>query len=290
MPKGERAQERAERRRRRDPPAQQPPRPAGTQQLTVVDRVSAEHHREHERHHLAPGVRRARPIAPAAAPDARPAPRSRAWPRASRTSITPPIRDRPLIIELHLQTIQSDPLVIIPHHEGDLLSRRPRLLHSQPLKPCTGGHSLFQPRTEPTDRRGRLRQESPAHCSQPPQCRSRSRSAAPMQLRAGDFCFRRSACISRSASTHLSRADLAHFGARQPAARRRPTAEACLPRKGGASERAQRSTSARQEQVSITSGVLGPGCAEAHPWGRSGLLVRPRVSPGVVGRFSHGGS
>lgn len=59
----------------------------------------------------------------------------------------PGIRDSTLVIEDDPQTIQSDPLVIL-HHEGDLLTAGPGCCN-QPLKPCTGDHSSFQPRQNP---------------------------------------------------------------------------------------------------------------------------------------------
>ncbi len=63
MPEGEGAQERAQRRGCRHPATRQPPRLARSQDLAVIDAVRAEHHREHQRRHLAPGVRGARPLA-----------------------------------------------------------------------------------------------------------------------------------------------------------------------------------------------------------------------------------
>ena len=68
------------------------------------------------------------------------------------TSITPASETTRSIVELDPHTVQSDRLVIL-HHEGDLLSAGPGC-SNQPLKPCTGGHSSFTDRTEPTYRPG----------------------------------------------------------------------------------------------------------------------------------------
>ncbi len=64
VPERERTQERAQRRRRRDPATQQPARAAGPQHVAVIDAVSAERHREDQRHHLAARAARARPLGP----------------------------------------------------------------------------------------------------------------------------------------------------------------------------------------------------------------------------------
>lgn len=46
------------------PATQQPPRTPGAQHLAIINAVRAQHHREQERHHLSPGVRRSRPLPP----------------------------------------------------------------------------------------------------------------------------------------------------------------------------------------------------------------------------------
>jgi len=119
MPEGEGAQERAQRRGCRHPATRQPPRLARSQDLAVIDAVRAEHHREHQRRHLAPGVRGARPVA--SQPDQ--PPRQRFDPQAfgeGRDQHHSCVRDGPLVIEFDSQTVQSDRLVIM-HLEGDLL-------------------------------------------------------------------------------------------------------------------------------------------------------------------------
>ena len=123
MPERERAQKRPQRRRRRQPAAQQPPRAPGAQHVAVVDAVGAQHHRKQQRHHLAPGVRRARPIAPQ--PHQPPASASIPSRCASvATSATPASETTRSIVETDPQTVQSDRLVIL-HHEGDLLTAGP---------------------------------------------------------------------------------------------------------------------------------------------------------------------
>ena len=147
MPERERAQERPQRRGRRHPAAQQPPRPARPQQLAVIDAVRAEHHREHQRHHLAPRVRGTRPIP--AQPHQPPGQSLDPQPLGERRDQHHTrVRDRPLIIELDLQAVHSDRLVIM-HHEGDLLTAGPGCPY-QPLKTLLRRSFFFPDRTEPT--------------------------------------------------------------------------------------------------------------------------------------------
>ena len=141
MPECERPQERSERRRGRDPPTQQPASPAGPEHVAVIDAVSAEQHREHERHHLATRVRRPRPIR--AQPDQTtsalldPEPLSQ-----GRDEHNPSVRNHSLVIENNVQAVQSDRLVIM-HHEGDLLIAGRDRRHRS-LLTCSGGHSSFR--------------------------------------------------------------------------------------------------------------------------------------------------
>jgi hypothetical protein len=60
----ERPQERPQRRGCRHPATQKPSRATRPQHLAVIDAVRAEHHREQQRHHLAPRVRGTRTVVP----------------------------------------------------------------------------------------------------------------------------------------------------------------------------------------------------------------------------------
>jgi hypothetical protein len=62
MTERERPQKRAQRRRGRNPSTQQPARATRSQQIAVIDAVRTQHHREDQRHHLAPRVRCPRPL------------------------------------------------------------------------------------------------------------------------------------------------------------------------------------------------------------------------------------
>jgi hypothetical protein len=138
VPEGERAQKRAQRRGRGDPAPQQTPRAPRAQHVAVIDRVGAQHHREHQAHDLAPRVGRPGQLAAQTHAPSRqtldPQP-----PSDRRGQHDPRVRDRPLIIEADLHTVQSDRPVIL-HHEGDLLIPG-RGCPIQPLSPCSGGHS-----------------------------------------------------------------------------------------------------------------------------------------------------
>lgn len=119
MPESERPQKRPECRGRRQPATQQSTRATRPQHITIIDRIRAEQHREHERHHLAARVRRARPITtkphePVNQP-LNPKP-----PRERRDQRDPRIRDHAIIVKNDPHPIQSDPLVIL-HHTSDLL-------------------------------------------------------------------------------------------------------------------------------------------------------------------------
>jgi hypothetical protein len=67
--------------------------------IGVVDAVGTQHHREHQRHHLAPHVRGPRPVAPQPHQPLReqldPKP-----PSQRRRQHDPGVRDDPLIVEL----------------------------------------------------------------------------------------------------------------------------------------------------------------------------------------------
>jgi hypothetical protein len=104
------------------PPSSRPVRP-GAQHARVVNAVGAEHHRKQQRHHLAPRVRGARPIAPQPHTLLRERlnPES---PSKRRDNHHPGIADDALVVELDLHAVQSDRLVIL-HHEGDLLFAGP---------------------------------------------------------------------------------------------------------------------------------------------------------------------
>lgn len=138
MPKRERPEKRPERRRRRDPAPEQPARAPRSQHITIVDAVSAEQHREDQRHHLAPRVGRPRPI-PAQPHHTTSEILDPEPPRERRDEHDPSIRNRPLVIEHDIQAVQSDSLVIM-HHEGDLLTAGRDRCHRS-LFTCSGGHS-----------------------------------------------------------------------------------------------------------------------------------------------------
>ncbi|HEV7806120.1 MAG TPA: hypothetical protein VGO80_09890 [Solirubrobacteraceae bacterium] len=148
VPERKRAQERPQRRRRRNPATEQPARAPCPQHAGVINAVGAQDHRVDERHHLAPRIRRARPVATQPHQIARqrldPQPQ-----RKRRDHHDPGVADNPLVVELDLYAIRSDRLVIL-HHEGDLLPLGPGCRYSLE-KPCTEGHSSFWTgRTPPT--------------------------------------------------------------------------------------------------------------------------------------------
>jgi hypothetical protein len=62
MPERKRPQKPPHRRRRRHPTTQQPPGLGRAKDLTIIDAVRAQHHREDQRHHLARSVRGTRSI------------------------------------------------------------------------------------------------------------------------------------------------------------------------------------------------------------------------------------
>jgi len=123
VPERERPQERPERRRRRDRVPEDLTTSPRAQQVAVIDAVRAECHRRDERHDLRARVRRARPVTEVdAAVNQRLDPQT---PRERGRQHDPGVGDRPLIIELNPDGVQSDRPVSM-HHEGDLL-RGPRL-------------------------------------------------------------------------------------------------------------------------------------------------------------------
>ena len=72
-------------------------------------------------------------------------------PRERRGEHDPSVRNRPLVIEINPQAVQSDSHVIM-HHEGDLLTAAATAVIGR--FPCSGGHSSSRDRTEPPYRRG----------------------------------------------------------------------------------------------------------------------------------------
>jgi len=94
-------------------------RPPRTQHVAVVDRVGTQLHRMHERQHLPPRTRRARPARQVdrlvdQRLDPQPA-------RQTRRKQQPRIRDRPLVVELHPESVQH-PTRPTMHHMSDLLT------------------------------------------------------------------------------------------------------------------------------------------------------------------------
>src|SRR4029077_13906850 len=120
MPESKRPQKRPQRRGRRQPATQQSACAARSQHITIIDRVSTEQHREHERHPLPTRVRRARPVTtkrhePANQPLDPEPPRERRNKRDSR------VRYHAIIVKDDPHPVQSAPLVIL-HHTSDLLT------------------------------------------------------------------------------------------------------------------------------------------------------------------------
>ena len=145
MPERERAQEGPQGGGRRQPAAQQPPCATGSEQLAVIDRVGTQQHREDQRHHLAPRVRRPRPLAPQ--PHQPPSQTLDPQPLRKRgDQRNPRVRNNPLIVKDDLQAVQSDRLVIM-HHLGDLLTQAPDCAHSR-AKGLLRRSFKFHPRTE----------------------------------------------------------------------------------------------------------------------------------------------
>jgi hypothetical protein len=88
-------------------------------------------HRVENRHHLAPGVGRARPTA--TQPHQLRRQRLDPKPRGDRRDRHHAgVTDRPLVIELDSHPVQSDRLVIL-HHEGDLLTQAPAAPYSRKM-------------------------------------------------------------------------------------------------------------------------------------------------------------
>jgi transposase len=119
---GKRAQKRAQR-RRRGHPTQQPIGPPSPQHVGVIDAVSANHHREDQRHDLAARVLPPRPVARQhhAVCDQRFDPQPVCQRRDQRD---PRVSDDPFVVEGGSHPVQSDGPVIV-HHLGDLLTRAP---------------------------------------------------------------------------------------------------------------------------------------------------------------------
>lgn len=145
VPERKRPQKRAQRRRRRDPAAQPPTRTTGPQHLAVIDAVRPERHRIDQRHDLAPGVVRARPIRAQAHEALRESLDSQPL-RERCDEHDPRVCDRSVVIKGDLHSVQSDRPVIV-HHEGDLL-RGPRL-RLQPEKALVRRSFFLQHRTTP---------------------------------------------------------------------------------------------------------------------------------------------
>src|SRR5680860_1157124 len=148
VPEGERPQEGAERGGRRNPAAEQPVRATGAQHVCIVDRVGAEHHRVKERHHLATGVGGTRLLAPQ--------PHQLAGQRLESESLGErrdqrhaAVGNRPLVVKLDLQSVQSDRPVIV-HHQGDLLNSG-RGCSNQPLSSPFRRSFFVQGRMESVD-------------------------------------------------------------------------------------------------------------------------------------------
>ena len=129
MPERECPQKRPERRRRRHPAAEQPARATRAQDIAVIDAVGAQDHRVQQRHHLAPGVRSARPVTTQPHPILRERLDTESL-GERRDEQNPGIRNRPFVVETDPCAVQSDRLGIL-HHEGDLLPQAPAARHSR---------------------------------------------------------------------------------------------------------------------------------------------------------------
>src|ERR1700733_5722758 len=119
MPESESPKKRPQRRGRRQPATQQSTRATSPQNITIIDAVGAEQHREHERHHLPARIRSTRPITTKRHEPAHQLldPES---PRERRNERDPRVRNHPLIVKNDPHPVQSDRRVIL-HHTSDLL-------------------------------------------------------------------------------------------------------------------------------------------------------------------------
>jgi hypothetical protein len=130
VPKGERAQKRAQRRRRRDTMPEHRPGLPRAQHIAVIDAVRPQAHRTDHRHHLPARIRCARPLAEINGPvdqslDTKPTGEHRGEHHAR-------VRDHPLVVEHNAGAVRQT-----VHHAGDPLVQDPQPL-ARPVLPAQG--------------------------------------------------------------------------------------------------------------------------------------------------------